>query len=609
MALYERTRPLWLLLVVGCALYANSLSNPFVFDDHVGILKNESIRQLLPANAETRGLPTDGRPLVRLSFAISYALSGYDVAHFRVVNLALHILCSWLCWAVLRPVLSDGKALVVALVWLIHPLNSECINYISQRSEQLMALCYLAALYAAQRAARGRNCWVWECASVVSCAAGMACKESMVTAPVLIALYDRVYLFDSWRAAWRQRRRIYAGFMASWLLLAVLVAEGPRGDTAGWGLQISPFTYALIQSDILVDYLRSAFWPHPLLFDYGFAGTVTVVEVWPQLLSIALLLAMSGAALYRQPRVGFAAVGFFILLSPTSSIVPIVTEVGAERRMYLPLIPLIALVVSGIHALWHSKGWSVSIRNVVLSVVVAGFSGLTVKRNAEYSSELSIWQATLAVAPDNPRIYNNIARLSTSCEQVTMHFRRAIELSPEWVLPQKNLARAFNMCDEADSAVSYFRSAIRLDARDIETNAGLCEVLIQGQYAKEAVEACRQTVELDPWDMTHHIRWGQALRLAGQSEIAERVLLDALKLGGERSVAYYELGFLHNQMDRLDEAEKYYRTAIREDSTYFAALYNLGVLLKLTGREGEGAQLLRAAQHAAPDLWQRVRNE
>ena len=174
MTLCKGMRPLWLLLAVGCALYANSLSNPFVFDDHEAILNNESIRQIVPSDAETQGLPTDGRPLVRLSFAINYALSGYEVAPFRAVNLMLHIFCSWLCWAVLRRVLTDGKALVAAVIWLIHPLNSECINYISQRSEQLMALCYLAALYAAQRAASDRPRWIWECASVVSCVAGMA---------------------------------------------------------------------------------------------------------------------------------------------------------------------------------------------------------------------------------------------------------------------------------------------------------------------------------------------------------------------------------------------------------------------------------------------------
>lgn len=134
-------------------------------------------------------------------------------------------------------------------------------------------------------------------------------------------------------------------------------------------------------------------------------------------------------------------------------------------------------------------------------------------------------------------------------------------------------------------------------------------MLIEGKYAEEALGVCRQTVELDPWDTMHRVRWGQALRLTEQSETAERVLLDALKLGGEQTAAYYELGFLYTQMDRIAEAEKYYRIALQKDSTYVPALYDLGILLQLTDRESEGAEFLRAAQRANPELWLRLRNK
>ncbi len=608
----------WLLPLAAVLVYANSLSNPFVFDDRSSILANESVRQLWPDASPGYGRATDGRPLVRLSFALNYELGGYDVRFYRAVNIAIHILCAWLLFVLLRQTLlklgykeAGGAALATALLWLVHPLNSECINYISQRSELLMALFYLAVLSLAQRAAQPGASPKWNYAAIAACAAGMLCKESMVTAPVVVALYDRAFLWPSWRAVWMARRGLYAGLAATWVVLAVLVAQQPRGYSAGWGLGLGVLDYALNQSTVVCTYIQRVFWPQPLLLDYGFAQPMDVGQVWPQLLLLLLALALSLWGYRRRSPLGFAALAFFVLLAPSSSIVPILTEVGAERRMYLPLLPLLALCVLPLHTLLLRRGQGrLGVALLLIAVVTLG--GITVQRNGEYRSALSIWQATIEVAPDNARAHNNYAEALVAADSLAgalVHFRRAVLLRPSLAVAQHNLATLFKRQGELDSAVVYFRQTLSYAPNGPETHASLCAALLQGQRAAEALPACRRASELKPERTAYLAQWGQALRLLGQLREAEAVLLRALKLDSGQADAAYELAFIYQGQGQLDEAEALYRRALARRADFFAAHFNLAILLEDAGRGEEAAHHYEQARQIDLALWQRVRGD
>ena len=126
--------------------------------------------------------------------------------------------------------------------------------------------------------------------------------------------------------------------MATWLVLAGLISSDPRGQSAGFSNDVSPWTYLLNQTIMITRYLYLTIWPRPLVAWYGWALPLTIADVIPYALFVMFLLMLTAAALLRQPRVGFLGAWFFITLAPTSTIVPIATEMGAERRMYLPLI-------------------------------------------------------------------------------------------------------------------------------------------------------------------------------------------------------------------------------------------------------------------------------
>jgi hypothetical protein len=341
--------------------YANSLSGPFIFDDHLAIIENPQIREwwrpevvLFPE----RELPTAGRPLVNLSFALNYAFGGADVRGYHIVNLACHLLAGLLVFGIVRRTLqlpqlkrfgarAANLGFASAIVWTLHPLNTEAVDYLTQRTELMMGLFYLLTLYSSIRSL-GANSRSWHLVAGLSCAAGMMCKESMATAPVLVALYDAIFVFGSLRRACVERGWFYATLSASWIVLGALMWSGPRVHSAGFSSGISPWNYLLNQTVMITRYLYLTIRPLWLVVNYGTPLPLTLREVLPYAAFISVLLAITLVALIRQPKWGFLTAWFFITLAPTSSIVPIATEVGAERRMYLPLIAVVVLVVVGV---------------------------------------------------------------------------------------------------------------------------------------------------------------------------------------------------------------------------------------------------------------------
>ncbi|MCP4614830.1 MAG: hypothetical protein GY844_00205, partial [Bradyrhizobium sp.] len=143
------------LVVVGVATFGNNLDGPFVFDDTLAIERNESIRRLWPITdvlVAPAGSSSAGRPVGNLTLAINYAIGEYEVGGYHVVNIGVHILCALVLFGVVRRTLllealrerfgaaSSALALACALLWMVHPIQTECVNYLTQRYESLMGL-------------------------------------------------------------------------------------------------------------------------------------------------------------------------------------------------------------------------------------------------------------------------------------------------------------------------------------------------------------------------------------------------------------------------------------------------------------------------------------
>ncbi|MGH9387692.1 MAG: hypothetical protein ACRD2N_25825 [Vicinamibacterales bacterium] len=362
-----------LIVVAGMVSYGNSLSGPFVFDDRNAIVENISLRSFDTVLSQAPNSPIAGRPLVALSFALNHRVGGLEVRGYHLANIGIHLCTALLLFGVARRTLlmprmkglysaddATGPAFAIALLWTVHPLNTEAVDYITERTESLMALMFVLTLYASIRALAVNGPFqssrvpkfqsLWQSIAVLACGLGMACKESMVTAPVVVMVYDRVFVFSGVREAARNRSRLYGGLALTALVLAYLIVPGPRSGSAGFSAGVAPWTYLVNQTVMIVRYLRLTFWPTSLVINYGPPLSLTLQQVLPQAAAVGALLMFTLLALVRWRTVGFLGAWAFLTLAPTSSIVPIATEVGAERRMYLPLMALVAAVVLAVPA-------------------------------------------------------------------------------------------------------------------------------------------------------------------------------------------------------------------------------------------------------------------
>ncbi len=172
----------------------------------------------------------------------------------------------------------------------------------------------------------------------------MGSKESAVSAPLVVLLYDRVFLSASWREVFCRRWALYAALAASWTVVLVMLPHGSEG-TSLFGHGSQAVEYASAQYGVIAHYLRLCFWPYPLVVDYGFYAAPTVGQVVPYALLTAALLLATIAAFRYQPWLGFLGVVFFAVLAPSSSVVPLFQQVAAEKRMYLPLSAVVTAVV------------------------------------------------------------------------------------------------------------------------------------------------------------------------------------------------------------------------------------------------------------------------
>ena len=564
-----------LLALAAHLAYFNSLRGPFVFDDVLSIVQNKSIHSLRTALTPPRsvGETVSGRPVLNVSFALNYAWSGLAVRGFHLANLLIHTVAGlFLFGLVRRTLLRPGLrerwgpvalplALVVALVWLLHPLQTESVTYVVQRAESLNGLFYLLTLYAFVRSVDLPRPGRWQVLSVAACLLGMGTKEVMVSAPLLVLLYDRTFVSGGFAAAWRSRGRYFLGLAATWLLLGWLVAAaGSRGTTAGLNTEITPGNYALTQCQAIGLYLKLAIWPAPLVFDYGTDVVKNFTEVWPQALTLVLLAAGTIMALWRKPALGFLGVWFFALLAPSSSVVPVATQTMAEHRMYLALAAVVTAAVLGVHVRLGRKSL------VLWFALAMGFCFLTGRRNEDYRSEEAIWRDTVTKRPGNARAHSNLGVVlheSGRSDEALEEYRTALRLKPAYSEAHSNLGVAFFQLGRVEESVAEFREALRLMPRAFDANYNLATILSKQGLVQEALPLFEAAHRVKQDDASLQNNYGDALYLSQRLPEAGEHYAAAIRLDPGNAEAHNNLGVVLTQLSRLAEARTQFQEALR----------------------------------------------
>jgi tetratricopeptide (TPR) repeat protein len=482
------------------------------------------------------------------------------------------------------------------------------VTYISQRAESLMGLFYLLTLYCfirsadetgVRREARGEGSGettpapgsqrstlssrLWFTASVLSCLLGVLCKETIVTAPVMVLLYDRTFVTGSFRESWRRRWRYYLGLASVWLLLFVRLRSGFQAQSIGFDLGVTWWNYALTSCRSILLYLELAIWPHPLILDHGTQVIHQAVEGLPYVLVLAALLTAAAIAFWRWPAVGFAGAWFFVILAPTSSIIPVAGQPTAEHRVYLSLAAVILLVVLGLYHLMGRRSL------ILLAALAVGLGLLSARRNEDYRSALSICQDTIAKCPENARVYCGLGDALADLGQVEdsiAAYENALRISPNFADAHANLgAILMDIPGRLPEAIDQFRLAVRSkpDHAKAHFYLGIAWSNTPGRLA-DGIAEFQEALRIKPNSADINYALGiSLLKMPGQLPDAIAHFEAALRIKPDMAEAHYGLGMAFLDVpDRLPDAIAEFETTLRLNPDFAVVHYNLATALMQT---------------------------
>jgi tetratricopeptide (TPR) repeat protein len=610
-----------LLALATLWAYRNSFNTPYYFDDIRNIVDNDAIRSWSRSFSSNWAR---GRPVVFATFTLNYSLGRLDVRGYHAVNFLIHLLGGLTLFGIVRRTLAlrgippslagspNWLALSIALVWLVHPLQTQSVTYIVQRCESLMGMFYLLTLYCVLRGATAARGWPWYVASIASCWLGMGSKEVMFTAPFVVALYDRAYLSTGWRELVRRRWWVYAGLLTAcaWLFLTSVIPALRPSEAAvvGLGLHtVTPWEYLRSQPGVLLHYLRLTFWPDKLCLDYLWPVAQAPREIYAPGAMILLLLAGSFFAWWKWPRLGFLGLAFFFILAPTSSIMPI-ADLAFEHRMYLPLAAVAAVVLLAVHGcidqMPRERGGGNALRGTILAVAAIALVLRTVDRNRDYGNPVRMYEKTVAVAPHNYSAWSDLAvnyRRIGKLAEARAAIDTALKIQPSFYTGHATLARILQEQGEVEEALGEYDAAVRLGMRHAPTMVRYGDLLASVGRSSEAIDAYELAIESRPWSATPRVRLGRVLARMGRVSEAAALLGQALKVEPDHIEASVQLAWIlatsdDPQLADVGQAVRLVDRATRLSSSRSAEL--LDVTAAAYAQAGRFSEALLAAQLA-----------
>lgn len=604
-----------LIVAVTVAVYANTFAVPFLFDDIGSIVENPRIKSLWNVSQLLHPVPeqtVSGRPLLQLSFGLNFAISGLHVWSYHLLNILIHAFAALALMGVVRRTLETPAmqrfapdagllAFVTSLIWAVHPLQTESVTYVVQRAESLAGLFYFLTLYCAIRS-HGDRKTTWIVASTLCCAAGMGSKEIVATVPLAVFLHDWCFRKQSLRELLKSRWPLYAALCSCWIVLG-LVAFGARTGSAGFGFaELTPTQYAITQLGIIPHYLRLCIWPRPLVFDYFWPVAQGLAQVAGSAIFVVLLVVCSLWALATRRPLGFVGGFVFLTLAPTSSIVPIVTEVAAEHRMYLALAAISAALAIG--------GWSACRGNkrtyvAAVAAVALLLGWTTMTRNLDYRTGTTIWRDTVAKRPANPRAFYNLGRAfddESNPPEAIKCYAKALALKPDYRDARMNLGSARLATGDAPGAIAEFDCVIAKwpSFANAYLNMGIART--RQSDTAGAVAAYKKALSLDPRNAQAHYSYGNLLAEGRKTSQAEAEYREAVAIDPSFAPAHLNLGNLLGAKGDDAGALAAFQNAVSAAPGYPRARMALAIALARQGRKPEAEQQLIQALRLNPQF-------
>ncbi|MFH1867420.1 MAG: tetratricopeptide repeat protein [Candidatus Omnitrophota bacterium] len=564
------------IAVLGAIVYANSVTDTFIWDDEPLVKNNVYIKSL----SHTQNIFTSDigkgasrksnsyRPLQILTYALDYSFWRLDARGYHITNILLHIISALsLYWLISLLFKRKLLSFLVSIFFVIHPIHTEAVSYISGRADPLALLFIIISFIFYIKSDKKLFCIL----VMLSYICALLSRENSLIFPVLVLLYH--YSF-------KKKLSLYAFLpVAGVSLIYVIIRAVMLEHIVPYQLAVTTLAQRAPGFFVAItNYMRLLILPLGLHMEYGdelFKITDPKAIAGILIFSVALYYAFRN----RNNSLAFFSISWvFIALLPLSNLYPI-NAYMAEHWLYLPSIGFFIIVSDILSRFYEKREWRIIIA-VIAALIIAACSFLTIKQNNFWRDAIVFYERTLEYAPDSARVYYNLAN---SYKDIGRHdkaaqlYKKAIEMKPDYEYAYNNFGMLFYDMGQYDKSIELYRRAIEINPDFAEVHNNLGNALSAlGKY-QEAISSYNRSMRIDPAYAYAYNNLGLAYYELNEYKKAMALYEKALELNPDYAYAYNNIGMLHYKEKRYNDAARFFKKAIDIDPDYPIAYYNMSL--------------------------------
>ena len=600
-------------IIIGFLIYSNTFKSPFTFDDYKVILDKNDIKM---NSIFTRF--NESRYFGLISLAINYKCNKLNQFGYHLVNILIHIINTILVYVLVKKILTiannqleerlkQGITIIVSLIFLVHPIQTQAVNYICQRFTSLAALFSIVSiLFYLKFRSSDKNRQLLLIASLIACLLAFKTKENTATLPLIVAAIDILFFTDLKYT--KERLLIFLPYFAMMVIILLSFininesVEDIFSDMKAAShvtVALSRTQYFLTEQRVIVKYIGLLLFPANQSIDYYYPFSKSLFEPKTFLASILVfvLIVCSIMISKKYPVISFGMLWFFIFLIVESSIIPI-TDPIFEHRIYLPSIGFITALVYSVFML------AIRIRRknialIIFTIIVIILSFSTYERNKTWKDESTLWQDAYTKFPLNERARTNLGAAYTrekkcdeairllgpvikkyggnkrdhfniaSCywmsgriDDAMREFNIVLKMAPDHLKTYLNLAKMHINNHDLSSAYYMLIKAQKLDPANPETNALFADVYCQTGNFNKALNYFHKAEIANLDNSNAYLNFGLCLLDYGKIEESRMIFYRCLDFRDQEIECYYYIAFTYDKENNYSKAAFYYKLFI-----------------------------------------------
>jgi len=603
---------IFLIIILGFTVYANSLKGEFIWDDNAFVKNNAYIKDwrhipdiLTKSTASGAGYSDDlYRPFQTFTYLIDNSIWKGNLIGYHLTNILLHVLVSLaIYWLVILLFSNRTLAWVTSVLFIVHPVQTEAVSYISGRGDLLSALFMLLCIifYIIQLGTRD---WRLFIIMLSSYTLSILSKENAIILPVLLLLYH--YVFKN-----KIKLRLLApivGIAFFYLLLRPIRTTALLFDFNIFLKRIPGFFVAI------TNYLRILFLPIDLHMEYGnrlfrFMNPKAIFGF----VASFILLSQAFKKSHTNKLFVFSVCWFFIALLPHSSVYPVCAFYMAEHWLYFSSLGFF-LILASLALLLYNRNKSKIYFNVLIICLVSIFSFLSISQNKYWNNQISFYKRTLKYTPDSARIYNNLCQAYIAganyseavkaCRRAIdiksnfpeaycnlgdiykelgnnagaeVSYNKAIKINPKFTAAYFQLGELYSSTGKNEEAIKEYEHIIEIDPGSTDAYNRLCEIYLRINDNVKALQICKKSLQFNSGEAIRHYNLGRAYDNLGEKQNAIEAYSKAIKINPNYLEAYNNIASVYADTGAIEKAIELWNKIIEIDKNFAVAHFNLAV--------------------------------